>query len=309
MVDTKRTLAALQTLLADNTTGDISPQDVRDMLVSLWGSTSGLAEGDMIAQNDSGLWVPVGGTKAEGKIPKIQADGSVAWDVDATGGGGGGGAEAVEDLAADSHSDRGSPVFVREFTDGETEDSITVEDASPNITKMKARGKLSVSHPGAGDSTAELHGIVWAHAPAGSFYIETAFRMIAISGLHSMVGIVAADGSTYGTGTQMFYSSNGGNGNVYTRHFTNWNTQGTIAGTTLTPYVGRGITYLRLAYNSSTNLWTGYISPDGNLWIAGNTHTAASPTTTHVGFAHSSWNSAVRHVVAWEYLAVYGGLP
>lgn len=35
MVDTIRDLAALLTLLADNTTGNISPQDVRDMLVSL----------------------------------------------------------------------------------------------------------------------------------------------------------------------------------------------------------------------------------------------------------------------------------
>ncbi len=34
MVDTVRTLAALQTLLADNAAGDISPQDLRDMLVS-----------------------------------------------------------------------------------------------------------------------------------------------------------------------------------------------------------------------------------------------------------------------------------
>lgn len=36
MVDTVRTLSALQTLLADNTSGDISPQDVRDMLVSVY---------------------------------------------------------------------------------------------------------------------------------------------------------------------------------------------------------------------------------------------------------------------------------
>jgi hypothetical protein len=35
MPDTDRTLAALQSLLADNVAGDISPQDVRDMLVSL----------------------------------------------------------------------------------------------------------------------------------------------------------------------------------------------------------------------------------------------------------------------------------
>ena len=35
MADTIRTIAQLQALLADNTTGDISPQDLRDMLVSL----------------------------------------------------------------------------------------------------------------------------------------------------------------------------------------------------------------------------------------------------------------------------------
>jgi len=34
MADTRRSLSALQTLLADNTTGAISPQDVRDLLVS-----------------------------------------------------------------------------------------------------------------------------------------------------------------------------------------------------------------------------------------------------------------------------------
>ena len=38
MADTKRTLTALQTLLATNTTGDISAQDVRDFLVSVYGS-------------------------------------------------------------------------------------------------------------------------------------------------------------------------------------------------------------------------------------------------------------------------------
>jgi hypothetical protein len=35
MADTQRTRAALQTLLADNVTGDISPQDLRDFLVTV----------------------------------------------------------------------------------------------------------------------------------------------------------------------------------------------------------------------------------------------------------------------------------
>lgn len=37
MPDTRRTLAALQALLADNNAGDISAQDVRDLLLSVWG--------------------------------------------------------------------------------------------------------------------------------------------------------------------------------------------------------------------------------------------------------------------------------
>ena len=47
MADTLRTIAALQTLLADNTSGNISPQDLRDMLVSL---------GDMNLQHQTTGW-------------------------------------------------------------------------------------------------------------------------------------------------------------------------------------------------------------------------------------------------------------
>ena len=53
MVDTARTLAALQTLLADNTSGDISEQDIRDMLLSLFvqttvGDLPGIASGGVM---------------------------------------------------------------------------------------------------------------------------------------------------------------------------------------------------------------------------------------------------------------------
>ena len=42
MTDTARSLTALQTLLADNSAGDISAQDLRDMLVSILGVYGGL---------------------------------------------------------------------------------------------------------------------------------------------------------------------------------------------------------------------------------------------------------------------------
>lgn len=52
MADTARTLAALQVLLADNETGDISEGDVRDLLVSLFRQTT---KGDLLGIADTGI--------------------------------------------------------------------------------------------------------------------------------------------------------------------------------------------------------------------------------------------------------------
>jgi len=64
MVDTPRTVTALQTLFADNTNGDISPQDLRDFLVSVMGRTKyvWLAPGIFIAATGSPARAVVGDT-------------------------------------------------------------------------------------------------------------------------------------------------------------------------------------------------------------------------------------------------------
>lgn len=275
---------------------------------------TGLADGQLV-RYDAGIpaWVPLD-IKIDITTPPTDTQvlkydsGSDTWKPanDATGGGGGGG--GLDEIAADQHALRGVPAFVREFVDAETEDSTTVEDTTPNITKSKAAGKLSVSHPG-GDSSAELHGIVWPHTPAGDFYIEAAFRMLALAGNYSIVGIVAADGNTYGAGTQMFYGVNGVVGTIDIRNMSNWNNQAAGAAHNITDFTPLGLVYLRLALDTSTNVWTGYVSPDGISWLTGQTQTDANPATTHIGFAHSSWGGAIRHVAAWEYIAVYDGLP
>jgi len=64
MADTIRTLSALQTLLADNTTQEISPQDIRDMLVSL-GPTHGSMHISTPAETTittAGVYVKAAGT-------------------------------------------------------------------------------------------------------------------------------------------------------------------------------------------------------------------------------------------------------
>ena len=63
MVDTARSLAALQLLLADNTSEDISPQDVRDMLVSLVSAHGGLAITTPVQTSITNAnWTPLAGT-------------------------------------------------------------------------------------------------------------------------------------------------------------------------------------------------------------------------------------------------------
>ena len=62
MVDTARSLAALQVLLADNVSGDISPQDVRDLLVSVVPAQGGLAittPAETVITNAD--WYPISG--------------------------------------------------------------------------------------------------------------------------------------------------------------------------------------------------------------------------------------------------------
>ena len=62
MVDTVRTLTALQTILADNTSGDISAQDLRDMLLSVH-------PGVVIAHTESELVTALAGSELTVVMP------------------------------------------------------------------------------------------------------------------------------------------------------------------------------------------------------------------------------------------------
>ena len=67
MTDTMRTIAQLETLLADNTAGDVSPQDLRDAIIAT--IRPGYAELSVTSSaattlSDTSTWVQVAGTWA-----------------------------------------------------------------------------------------------------------------------------------------------------------------------------------------------------------------------------------------------------
>jgi hypothetical protein len=87
MADTQRSLAALQTLLADNTTQQISAQDVRDFLVSALGGYGSIRVIDgATPQGVSGATPEhLGGFTADGDASGVTPDfaaGTVSPDVD-----------------------------------------------------------------------------------------------------------------------------------------------------------------------------------------------------------------------------------
>jgi hypothetical protein len=49
----------------------------------------------------------------------------------------------------------------------------------------------------------------------------------------------------------------------------------------------------------ATNTWRVDLSPNGDLWLLGST-VSKTITPTHVGFAASSWGSAVKGVTAFD---------
>lgn len=97
MADTRRSITALQTLLADNTTGDISAQDARDVLVSDNGfyavqsgteastPSSGQVEGDLYLPTDGFYAKRFNGTiwEAWGPLSKMTppVDADFSWVV------------------------------------------------------------------------------------------------------------------------------------------------------------------------------------------------------------------------------------
>lgn len=72
MADTVRTKAAILALLADNTTGDISPQDMRDFVVSIYGTTDTIAA-NLVTTNSAASTLAGRVTTVEGRATALES--------------------------------------------------------------------------------------------------------------------------------------------------------------------------------------------------------------------------------------------
>lgn len=230
--------------------------------------------------------------------------------VSATGAGGGGG----------TGKDRrwnppGGATVIDEFNDDSIDAAWLRVDptgaAAANATWAEGADSLAVKNTG-GDSSQAMHALL---RPLGTS-MTIGDGIVTFLTIHArlnvstaMGGLILADGSTPATGNQvcgLAYTSaaDGNNTQVVNYAFTNF-TAATAGSTDNYLVPARGI-YLRL-WKTAATTWQVDTSPDGVLWSRA-AFVTKSFTPTHVGVVSSSYGTATKHIISYEFLRRVSGI-
>lgn len=259
---------------------------------------TGLSDGDMLwYKTSSGAWIPVDGTQADGKVPTVQADGSIAWEAPP-----GAGSvppawmihlETRDDTPhADDDEFNGSGVGVPA---GWTE----VLPAG-SATHTKKRGVLSTLYQS--QAANDLAALMKAIASGTNVVIETAARQLSYSENYYMHGLVFSIGTTTTSAAiwLMYWNTTI---ELRSGTFTNINVDHNSPGLVLTGF-GNALHYLRMEYDQTSGFRVHW-SSDGISWVAG--PFVANPlggAPTHMGLGHTTWGGGNPKMVTREYFRV-----
>jgi hypothetical protein len=124
---------------------------------------------------------------------------------------------------------------------------------------------------------------------------------------YTMGGLVLADGVTSGAGTQVitlnFITTSGQTNDI--RTFINYQTEQVTAGGAQTSTPQSRI-FVRLALVAA-NTWRQDLSLDGVSWLKSATY-ARTITPTYVGLHSSSWSTATKSMVRYEFFRRMSGV-
>lgn len=266
--------------------------------------------------NASGLWVPRNTVHAVVAGTNVTVDNTDPFNpVIASTGGGGGGGSTIKDrqwtaaagvTSIDEFNDSVlDSAWVRVDVSGGTARAVWTEDADV----------LSVQQAG-GDAVGELHALMRPLSGAGGSMAAgdafiTAFKMLGPPGSNYIIaGLVLANGNTYGAGAQVialnWATTTVGSMTTDVRGWTSYSTDpGTQVGSLNVPF--GPLLYVRLVY-LATNTWRRDLSVDGVTWIKGSANLTNSLAPTYVGLACTSYGSATKGAISFEFLRRMSGV-
>lgn len=271
--------------------------------VQLAGAMAGVVGG--YAPLSSGLLVPVGylGTGSLGTGTKALFDDGT-WKVPA-----GGGASWQDRVIAPGST---ADPLDDEFNDGVLAAAWTRVDGpsrAADLTWTEAADVLSAAHLSGTDGVAQLHALVKSLAGRSfplSVDVGVRFHARNLTS-YQILGIVLADGATYGAGKQivfMPYTGTTAGVTLDLQAYVNYATDGQAPGNvTWGQLVLHGVTlHLRLAW-SAANTFTMSTSPNGMDWINHGSRTYTL-TPTYAGLIYSNWGTATVGIGTYEYFRV-----
>lgn len=181
-----------------------------------------------------------------------------------------------------------------------------------NATWTEGGDVLSVYQNG-GDTASKLHALM---RPIGAaMVVGDAFVMCltAFGPLTNYVmgGLVLADGVTFGSGEQVItldFLTSGEAGESAFVHDARISTGYTVGATqTTTQSLPNNIAFVRLVMTAA-NTWRSDVSPDGISWLKGANTLAKTVTPAYVGLHTTSWGTATKGVVSYEFLRRVAGI-
>ncbi len=169
-----------------------------------------------------------------------------------------------------------------EFNDGSFTGWTAVNSGShiPNIVETNNIASLLL--PG-GHAAAELAAYMKVVTPSTNDYIECALHGAGVSQNFNIAGLIFADGTTYGAGTQIMWSIDATENLYFAPRFTGYNTQTSQTNYLIEAAAKASDTFLRFKYEGS-NHWRGYVSPDGIQWVDITGQITFSLSPTAIGF-------------------------
>ncbi len=184
-----------------------------------------------------------------------------------------------------------------EFDDANFSGWTTVQ-GTPNVTVTEAESLLSIQHPGGG-SAAQFNAFMKADTVSVGDSIEMCFRTLGWDENFMMVGLIMADGATYGSGEQMIFLISPQQSLVFMTNNSNYNSNNSNT-TVGIRFGGSGYVFLRLTM-TATNTFKGEISCDGVTWMTMASGYSRTITPTHVGFGITKWGGANPMMASVEY--------
>jgi len=181
--------------------------------------------------------------------------------------------------------------------------------ASGNVAWAELGDCLSVRLAG-GDTAGRFHALVIPidAMSVGDGFVTCMTMMAPPATDHAMGGLVLSDTATYGGGNQVLtlnHTSSGGAGIQYNDCYGSSGFSVDSGGAGPNSHAGAP-TWLRLALIAA-NTWRQDVSPNGVHWLTGPT-VSKTVTPTHVGLLATSYGSATKSVISYEFLRRVSGV-